>query len=250
MDSVFDSLGYEICEEDVIDAVFNGYQDINTDTYLLKEHTSRTRPTAQSLFLAQNVVDEDIWSVPPSFTSDIEDDQVLESLQAEMGLEAGPLTQSDEIPETYATLTPGKLSACESQFSADSLFMSIDMDMTSALTLLHEFNYNGKRPNTSIFDNGITPAYRPRSTRSLSVAAPEARTMTLDEASSIVSKPLRDELVKTYFVHVHPLCPIVDEFDWFEFYDDIEDDELKKHPNLLLFQVMMFAASAVCTIFA
>jgi hypothetical protein len=120
--------------------------------------------------------------------------------------------------------------------------------MTSALALFHELNNNGKRPNTTMVADATTPAYRPRSVGNLSAAALDSCTMTFDEACSIVQNPLRDELIKTYFLHVHPLCPIIDEFDWFEFYDDIEEIELKKHPNLLLFQVMMFAASAVCTI--
>jgi hypothetical protein len=52
--------------------------------------------------------------------------------------------------------------------------------------------------------------------------------------------------VRLYFRHVHPLCPIIDEFAFAESYSQTDPtQELPSEINLLLFQSMMFAASTV-----
>lgn len=122
--------------------------------------------------------------------------------------------------------------------------------MTSALSLLKELNDNGKRGLDSSFYSNNMPAYHPRSTGSIAATAPASQIMSIAEASEILPNPLRDELMKTYFLHVHPLCPIVDEFAWFEYYDNlVSEEELRKHNNLLMFQAIMFAALAVSNLF-
>jgi hypothetical protein len=70
--------------------------------------------------------------------------------------------------------------------------------------------------------------------------------MTVEEASQLPPRPLRDELVKLYFECFHPFCPVVDEYDFTRIYDKIQDDEqLKKTVDLPLFQAMMFVAFGV-----
>jgi hypothetical protein len=70
--------------------------------------------------------------------------------------------------------------------------------------------------------------------------------MTVDDACRVPPKALRDELVKLYFQYFHPFCPIVDEYDFMQVYDKIEDDEqLGKKIELPLFQAMMFVAFGV-----
>jgi hypothetical protein len=62
----------------------------------------------------------------------------------------------------------------------------------------------------------------------------------------IPSKPLRDTLVCLYFKHVHPLCPIFDEVDFYaSYYQDDDDMAFLKAISILEFQAMMFAASLV-----
>lgn len=70
--------------------------------------------------------------------------------------------------------------------------------------------------------------------------------MTVDDACRIPHKSVRDELVKLYFQYFHPFCPVVDEYDFMQIYDKIEDDEqLGKKIELPLFQAMMFVAFGV-----
>lgn len=123
------------------------------------------------------------------------------------------------------------------------------MDMSSALALLDGLNSNGKRLLEALSDNSTASTYHGQSSRTSPNAVPSARMFTQDEPCEVLPTPLRDYLTKIYFLHVHPLCPIVDEFDWYEYYDNLKDeDELKMHDNLILFQAMMFAALAVSLI--
>jgi len=70
--------------------------------------------------------------------------------------------------------------------------------------------------------------------------------MTVDDACRIPHKVVRDDLVKLYFQYFHPFCPVVDEYDFMQVYDKIEDDELLgKSIELPLFQAMMFVAFGV-----
>jgi hypothetical protein len=74
----------------------------------------------------------------------------------------------------------------------------------------------------------------------------ETSTEELDAAHKLPPIGLRNRLVRLYFRHVHPLCPIVDEFAFAESYSNTNDgEELGDNINLLLFQSMMFAAAAV-----
>lgn len=63
---------------------------------------------------------------------------------------------------------------------------------------------------------------------------------------NIPPKPLRDELVYLYFKHVHPLCPIFDEFEFHaKYYLGGEELSFLQCISLLEFQAMMFCASLV-----
>lgn len=63
------------------------------------------------------------------------------------------------------------------------------------------------------------------------------------------SKPLRDTLICLYFKHVHPLCPIFDEVEFYtSYYLDDDDTGFLKSVSLLELQAMMFAASLVRTV--
>ncbi|KAH7113332.1 hypothetical protein B0J11DRAFT_541912 [Dendryphion nanum] len=53
---------------------------------------------------------------------------------------------------------------------------------------------------------------------------------------------LRDKLVDLYFQHVHPLCPVVDEYSFRQLYRPSRHDELFTHFSNALLQAMMFAA--------
>lgn len=79
---------------------------------------------------------------------------------------------------------------------------------------------------------------------------PKISTEELDAAYKLPPRGLRNRLVRLYFRHVHPLCPIVDEFAFAESYSNTNDgEELGDNINLLLFQSMMFAAAAVSNSF-
>lgn len=113
--------------------------------------------------------------------------------------------------------------------------MSSALALSQLLEKKKENTKSRKRPYALVFGDDDNPLYRPRF-------------MTLDEAYQVPSKAIRDELVKLYFLRFHPFCPVVDEFDFMEVYDQVETDEqLKKKVDLTLFQAMMFVAIGVGT---
>lgn len=68
-------------------------------------------------------------------------------------------------------------------------------------------------------------------------------------AYPVLDTRLRNELVKVYFRNVHPLCPIIDEQNfWWHYYTLNEDEFLAMFPAIL-FNAMMFTAFAVSTAF-
>ncbi|WAO94458.1 Leucine--tRNA ligase [Fusarium falciforme] len=56
-------------------------------------------------------------------------------------------------------------------------------------------------------------------------------------------RPLLDEFVQQYFLHVHPILPVVHEGDFWDLYDNKSSHSPKEPIALLLFQAMLFAAS-------
>ncbi|KFZ06322.1 hypothetical protein V501_07524 [Pseudogymnoascus sp. VKM F-4519 (FW-2642)] len=68
--------------------------------------------------------------------------------------------------------------------------------------------------------------------------------MTFQQACQIPEQTLRDHLVTAYFKHVHPLCPVVDEFDFYLMYSNALTFATRvQEPEILpLFQAIMFAA--------
>ena len=105
--------------------------------------------------------------------------------------------------------------------------------MSSAIALSKTLKNKGKRSHETAFgdyDSSVN----------------HSRHLSVDEACQPPEKNLRDELVKLYFIHFHPFCPVVDEVEFMEIYRDIEDDEqLKKRVSMPLFQAMMNVAFSV-----
>jgi len=105
--------------------------------------------------------------------------------------------------------------------------------MSSAIALSQKLINNGKRSHSAAFGDDDNPIRRPQF-------------FSIDEACQLPEKKLRDELVKLYFEHFHPFCPVVDEYDFMEIYKEIKDDEqLKDKVELTLFQAMMKVAFGV-----
>lgn len=69
----------------------------------------------------------------------------------------------------------------------------------------------------------------------------------IEEKPDLPEKPFRDQLVHLYFVHVHPITPVIDEHEFCEAYDASEDGlaVLQHAVTLLEFQAMLFAGALV-----
>ena len=106
--------------------------------------------------------------------------------------------------------------------------------MSSAITFSQSLQRNGKRSHQVAFgDEEESP---------VSIS----RRISIAEASQLPERGLRDELVKLYFTHFHPLCPVVDEVEFMGIYNNSGDDEeFEKRFPLALFQAMMNVAFAV-----
>jgi len=66
----------------------------------------------------------------------------------------------------------------------------------------------------------------------------------------VPSRPILDEFVREYFLHVHPALPILDERELWELY--LGDQQLYRKPkklSLFLFRAMLFATCSVCSQF-
>ncbi|KAF4453779.1 fungal specific transcription factor domain-containing protein [Fusarium austroafricanum] len=67
-------------------------------------------------------------------------------------------------------------------------------------------------------------------------------------ALHIPARPVLDEFMRQYFLHVHPMLPLIDEGDFWTTYEQTEHDVFAKTFSLLLFQAMIFASSNwLCT---
>ena len=109
-----------------------------------------------------------------------------------------------------------------------------DLDNSSVIALSKKLGTDGKRSHALAFGSDDNFLHKPR------------KFMTVDDACRIPHKAVRDDLVKLYFQYFHPFCPVVDEYDFMQVYDKIEDDEqLGKSIELPLFQAMMFVAFGV-----
>lgn len=71
----------------------------------------------------------------------------------------------------------------------------------------------------------------------------------IDSLTKACMSPLsqiRDDLIKLYFIHVHPVCPVVDEYNFTILYRHARsDEELLTYIELPLLQAMLFTALAV-----
>jgi hypothetical protein len=151
-------------------------------------------------------------------------------------VEVKPSDDLDKIDTIEKLLFPaGKLHRTTRTLSQlPRLTIFLDLDGTSAIALSKRLGAEGKRSHELAFGTDDSFLHRPR------------KFMTVEDACRIPHKTVRDELVKLYFLHFHPFCPIVDEHDFMQVYDKIEDDEqLGKKIELPLFQAMMFVAFGV-----
>jgi hypothetical protein len=116
--------------------------------------------------------------------------------------------------------------------------------MIKSLSLLRQSQRPNKRPYSSAVEDDLQNN-APLLSAGLA-ASPVSERMSVEEASVLPPKMLRDELVLLYFRHIHLLCPFIDEYKFSEIYYMSEtDDELLEHVDLCLFQAMMFAAFTV-----
>ena len=105
--------------------------------------------------------------------------------------------------------------------------------MSSAIALAQTLTTNGKRSYERAFGDDESSVHL-------------SRHISVDKAYQLPEKNLRDELVKLYFTHFHPFCPVVDEVEFMEIYNDVKDDEqLQRRIPLPLFHAMMNVAFGV-----
>ena len=115
--------------------------------------------------------------------------------------------------------------------------------MTTALSLLDPYQKDAE------FEmNKLTVQY-PFNQDSISKdrwGAPPVNVDSLREACMAPLRKIRDDLVKLYFIHVHPVCPVVDEYVFASAYKAAKtEEELLRYIELPLLQAMMFTALAV-----
>lgn len=98
----------------------------------------------------------------------------------------------------------------------------------------------------SAYDESFLNAY----TNQLGPSEPDILTRVpqtlINELERLLPKALQDEVVVLYFRHVHPLCPVVNEFEFAQTYRQYErKEDLFLKIDVMLFTAMMFVAFAV-----
>jgi hypothetical protein len=73
------------------------------------------------------------------------------------------------------------------------------------------------------------------------VTALDIRFMQLNGCFDLPPMPILNELVRVYFLHAHPIVPLLDEGDFWDSFSCSNGEKI----SLLLFQAMIFAACAV-----
>jgi hypothetical protein len=72
-----------------------------------------------------------------------------------------------------------------------------------------------------------------------------AMTMRNHSSYPLLESRLRDELVALYVDHVHPLCPIIDEQNFWWHFITLREDEFSEMFPAIMFNAMLFAAFGV-----
>ncbi|KAH9204675.1 hypothetical protein DL95DRAFT_398304 [Leptodontidium sp. 2 PMI_412] len=75
-------------------------------------------------------------------------------------------------------------------------------------------------------------------------SCPGATTSSAKTNSVPLDVTIRDELVRTYFKYVHPLCPILDEHRFYQIYFEMGEEEFTSQFPPIMFNAMLFAAFA------
>lgn len=118
----------------------------------------------------------------------------------------------------------------------DTFYMWPGIDMSTALSLLPDVTEDHHEPSTEKSPDE-------------DLSSPEplfAAVSSLATVPDTLSKELLDELVTIYFMDVHPLLPVVDEYEFAEMYKECSSEyDVYENFEAVLFQAMIFMAFAV-----
>ncbi|KIW32896.1 uncharacterized protein PV07_04409 [Cladophialophora immunda] len=127
----------------------------------------------------------------------------------------------------------------------DALFEESGIDMTTALSLLPpELDGEGGTMSDTSLETSTFPFNQ--DTISQNHWGPQQDTIDLliDACMAPLAR-IRDDLIRLYFHHVHPVCPVVDEYSFTTLYGLAKTDgELLSYIELPLLQAMLFTALA------
>jgi hypothetical protein len=202
------------------------------------------------------------WTNPPS---DAIDDSFT-ILRIDARDEAAPILTPAPMAFDYHCSNDPALGAGlqEDQYtlSVPALENPVTTPETSSNTALSSLPNPDHSPKTSKHATSTRKAQTPRTNNSfvpfstyqflqpndLEHISPEDISF-LEEQScfQIPSRPMLDEFVAHYFLHVHPIIPMIEEGDFWDSYTKAEQD---RDPNLLqlsltLFQCMLFSVASV-----
>jgi hypothetical protein len=79
----------------------------------------------------------------------------------------------------------------------------------------------------------------------LDISSALATPMRNHSSYPVLESQLREELVALYFDHVHPLCPVIDEQNFWWHFIALSEDEFSEMFPAIMFNAMLFAAFGV-----
>ncbi|OAP60411.1 hypothetical protein AYL99_05413 [Fonsecaea erecta] len=162
------------------------------------------------------------------------------------------------LPQFPDEKEPNQEPYLEADRAHSALLSDPGIDMTTALSL-YKTNLDTSSPSSEssvrLEDYRMPHAYGERlptataCTEMLEPSEPRILTVVpqtlIGDLRRLLPQELRDKVVVLYFRHVHPLCPVVDEFEFSKIYKECDDErQLFLKFDVLLFMAMIFVAFA------
>ncbi|KAL2430662.1 hypothetical protein ABEF95_012376 [Exophiala dermatitidis] len=182
-------------------------------------------------------------------------DRLRETHGPESGLRQSPFPIASDMIPLEDSEESGLESDPEAERACRTLLSKPEIDMSTALSLCRtrsedsagsdQFARGADHHLDSVYDEFLPNLYTNQRGPSEPPILTDVPPALIQELGRILPRALRDEVVVLYFRHVHPLCPIVDEFEFARIYRECErEEDLFSRFDVMLFLAMMFVAFA------
>lgn len=157
----------------------------------------------------------------------------------------------DSLPNAstaFSAVNPSGSARRPAAISPDSGFQRHSPQYPNLSTNSRTPNLQWAGEQSTLFGSEVTYSYYDflRVNNLWSLLPQDVSYLELQGCLRVPKKAILDEYVKQYFLHVHPIMPLMNEGSFWEMYGSTPADEPRSGKvSLLVFQAMLFAACAV-----